>query len=212
MDDALDRAVRAVKVTQRSRKNKRSRLFPASSSQPVQATALSTELQFMVAWGVLHASAAAVLARKQKEDYDLLGVPVPTEIRQMAAVGKSGEITSHCRRDFFKKFKPLAWLPTPVPSRVITKGKRGSVTRYPFFTVIPVLMVNELFDCMYHHAKDIFDQLRGNLEDFWNQVRFVAACIVFWLGKFASSLVFLYSPSACVSNSKVIRQSIEYCI
>ena len=130
----------------------------------------------------MHASAAAVLARKQKEDYDLLGVPVPTEIRQMAAVGKSGEITSHCRRDFFKKFKPLAWLPTPVPSRVITKGKRGSAARYPFFTVIPVLMVNEIFDALYHNAKDIFNQLRGNLEDFWNQVRFVAAFLFFWLG------------------------------
>ena len=49
--------------------------------------------------------------------------------------------------------------------------KRGEAARYPFFTIIPVLMVNELFDAVYHHARDIFDQLRGNLENFWNQVR-----------------------------------------
>ena len=174
MDTTLDDAVAAVRKRHRDRgrKTKRARLSTASALPPERAADnLSTELQFMVAWGILHASAAAGLARKQKEDYELLGVPVPKELNQMASVGKSGEITGHVRRDFFKKFKPLSWLPTPVPARVITKGKRGSAARYPFFTVIPVLMVNELFDALYHHAKDVFDQLRGNLEDFWNQVR-----------------------------------------
>ena len=172
MESALDGAVRMMRDRHRDRKSKRSRMFAPPAPQPVrEATALSTELQFMVAWGTLHASSAALLARKQKEDYELLGVPVPKEISQMAAVGKSGEITSHVRRDFFKKFKPASWLPTLVPARVITKGKRGSAARYPFFTCIPVLMVNELFDALYHHAKDHFEQLRGNLEDFWNQVR-----------------------------------------
>ena len=168
----LDEAVRIMKDRHRDRKQKRSRLSASSAQHSVrEATALSTELQLMVAWGILHASAAAVLARKQKEDYELLGVAVPTEIGQMAAVGKSGEITSHVRRDFFRKFKPAPWLPTPVPARVVTKGKRGEASRYPFFTIIPVLMVNELFDAVYHHARDIFDQLRGNLENFWNEVR-----------------------------------------
>ena len=107
-----------------------------------------------------------------------MGVTVPKEISQMAAVGKSGEITSHVRRDFFKKFKPLPWLPTPFPARVVTKGKRGAAARYPFYAVVPVLMVNELFDALYHHAKDVFDELSGNLEKFWNQVRLnVPVCI-----------------------------------
>ena len=122
----LDEAVRIVKDRHKDRKNKRSRLSASSTQHSVrEATALSTELQLMVAWGILRASAAAVLARKQKEDYELLGVAVPKEIGQMAAVGKSGEITSHVRRDFFRKFKPASWLPTPVPARVVTKGKRG---------------------------------------------------------------------------------------
>ena len=125
----------------------------------------------MVAWGILHASAAASLPRKQQIDYEVLGVPVPDELGNMARVGKSGEITSHSRRDFYRKFKPLSWLPTPVPARVVAKGKRGSAARYPFITVVPVLMVNDLFDAFYHHAHDVFLQLRGNLEQFWDQVR-----------------------------------------
>ena len=130
MESALDGAVRMMKDRHRDRKSKRSRMFASPAPQPVrEATALSTELQLMVAWGILHASSAALLARKQKEDYQLLGVPVPKEIGQMAAVGKSGEITSHVRRGFFKKFKPASWLPTPVPARVITKGKRDSAAR-----------------------------------------------------------------------------------
>ena len=173
MENELDAAVRTVKARHREVKSRRSRLSRSSTAAAVvEATALSTELQLMVAWGILHASAASLLARKQKEDYDLLGVTVPKEISQMAAVGKSGEITSHVRRDFFKKFKPLSWLPTPLPARVVSKAKRGPAARYPFFAVVPVLMVNELFDALYHHAKDVFDQLRGNLEQFWDQVRF----------------------------------------
>ena len=174
MDTTLDDAVAAVRKRHRDRgrKTKRARLSTASALPHERgADNLSTELQFMVAWGILHASAAAGLARKQKEDYKLLGVAVPKELDQMASVGKSGEITGHVRRDFFKKFKPLPWLPTPVPARVVAKGKRGSSGRYPFFTIVPVLMVSELFDALYHNAKDVFEQLRGNLEDFWNQVR-----------------------------------------
>ena len=79
----LDEAVRIMKDRHRDRKQKRSRLSASSAQHSVrEATALSTELQLMVAWGILHASAAAVLARKQKEDYELLGVAVPTEIGQ----------------------------------------------------------------------------------------------------------------------------------
>ena len=43
-------------------------------------------------WGILHASAAAALARTQQDDYELLGVSVPKELGQMASVGKSREI------------------------------------------------------------------------------------------------------------------------
>ena len=174
MDTTLDDAVAAVRNRHRDRgrKTKRAKLSVASALPPEQAANnLSTELQYMVAWGILHASAAAGLARKQRDDYELLGVPVPKELSQMASVGKSGEITGHIRRDFFKKLKPLPWLPTPVPARAVTKGKRGSAARYPFFTVVPVLMVNELFDALYHNAKDVFRELRGNLQDFWDKVR-----------------------------------------
>ena len=48
---------------------------PPPPSEPVRkADNLITELQFMVAWGILHASAAASLARKQQTDYEVLGV------------------------------------------------------------------------------------------------------------------------------------------
>ena len=109
MEGDLDAAVRTVKARHRELKSRRSRFSRSSTAAAVvEATALSTELQLMVAWGILHASAASLLARKQKEDYELLGVTVPKEISQMPAVGKSGEITSHSRRDFFKKFKVWA--------------------------------------------------------------------------------------------------------
>ena len=130
MEGALDAAVRTVQARHRERTSKRSGLRVSSAPNPVrEATALSTELQLMVAWGILTASAASLLARKQKEDYELLGVTVPKEISQMAVVGKSGEITSHVRRDFFKKFKPLSWLPNTLPSEGCHERQtRGSCT------------------------------------------------------------------------------------
>ena len=201
MDSSLDAAVATVK--DRHERKKRGRSTRASVPGPVrQADNLSTELQFMVAWGILHASAAASLARKQESDYEVLGVPVPDDLRKMARVGKSGELTSHSRRDFFRKFKPLPWLPTPVPAKVVAKGRRGSSARYPFITVVPVLMVNELFDAFYHYARDVFLQLRGNLEQFWDQVRLNS----FWNARFfggglsSCSRVFLYSPSALLNK------------
>ena len=54
MDSSLDAAVAAVK--DRHERKKRGRSTRASVPGPVrQADNLSTELQFMVAWGILHA-------------------------------------------------------------------------------------------------------------------------------------------------------------
>jgi hypothetical protein len=137
-----------------------------------ESSKLAGALIDLWSWGALSAPMLQMLASaaacdvQAARDHGLHFV----DLDNLARLGAHGQFPNNTRRDLMRSLSSTAHQPTPLLVRIPYVNHKADKNLVQY-TDVPVLMPNELFDCMFHHFRPHFDTLlQGDLSAFWRNV------------------------------------------
>ena len=146
----------------------RARLGPPRESE------VGKLLYFFFMWGMIPATMVQRIASAMQADLTALGVEVDSRIAHLASLGSNGQYPNNIRSQLIASFKSLVGIVEPFWIRVLAITRDKVLSLAPTWIDHPMLMMNEVFDSIFHHFPTYFANfLGGGLEGFWNQVAII---------------------------------------
>ena len=138
---------------------------------PPRESEVAKLLYYFFMWGILPAKIVQRIASAMSEDLIAVGAYVDHRIVFLAGLGSHGRYTSNIRSELVNSFKSLLGIVEPCWIRVAAIITKPNVTPAPTWIDHPLILMNELFDALFHHYPTYFAQSLGcGLENFWNKV------------------------------------------
>ena len=114
------------------------------------------------------------IASAMQADMTALGVQCDHRTAHLASLGSNGKYPNNIRSQLIASFKSLVGTVEPcwIRAPAITTSKVLSLI--PSWIDHPMILMNELFDSLFHHSPTYFARmLGGGLESFWNKVAII---------------------------------------
>ena len=132
------------------------------------------ELLYFFMWGLIPATMVQRIASAMQADMRALGVESDPRIAHLASLGSDGKYQNNIRSQLIASFKSLVGVVQPCWIRVPSITTSKLLTLVPTWIDHPIIMMNELFDAVYHHFPAYFTKfLGGGLERFWDKVAII---------------------------------------
>ena len=125
-------------------------------------------------WGQIPATMVQRIASAMQADMRVLGVESDPRIAHLASLGSDGKYQNNIRSQLIASCKSLVGVVQPCWIRVPSITTSRLLTLIPTWIDHPIIMMNELFDAVYHHFPAYFTKfLGGGLERFWDKVAII---------------------------------------
>ena len=129
---------------------------------------------FFFMWGLIPATMVQRIASAMQADMRALGVECDPRIAHLASLGSDGKYPNNIRSQLIASFKSLVGIVQPCWIRVPALRGTKVLSLAPTWIDHPMLVMNELFDSLFHHFPTYFARmLGGGLESFWNKVAII---------------------------------------
>ena len=114
------------------------------------------------------------IASAMQADLTALGAECDHRIAHLASLGSNGKYPNNIRSQLIASFTSLVGIVEPLWIRVPAITTSKALSLMPTWIDHPMLLVNELFDSMFHNFPAYFAKfLGGGLERFWNKVAII---------------------------------------
>ena len=147
----------------------------ACAAQPIHADLpcmVADELELLFAWGAIQANLIQRLCGAIMLDDEQVGNQTHPRVKRLASIGSFGHHGGNIRRDLLHYWNvSMDGLFKPAMIEIPYRRFRGVALDTVHKMMLPILLVNELFEYIWERNIDMFHRLAGDVESFWGKVK-----------------------------------------